>query len=92
MAPIQWAPAWLAVYFVSLTALDPLAAWLLLDRRRAGLYLAVFVLVTDALANGCASYCLPAGTSASKVAQAVLSCLAAGSLVVGSQARAWMRR
>jgi hypothetical protein len=50
--PYPWAPRWLGVYFVSLTALDPLAAWLLLGRRRADLDRAVFVLVTDVLANG----------------------------------------
>ncbi|WP_089297783.1 hypothetical protein [Actinoplanes regularis] len=41
--PYPWAPAWLAAYFTSLTVLDPLAAWLLLDQRRAGLHLAVWV-------------------------------------------------
>ena len=89
--PYPWAPIWLAVYFVSLTALDPLAALLLLDRRRAGLYLAAIVLVTDALANGYASYCLPVGTTASRAAQAVISCLALGSLLAAFLARPWMR-
>lgn len=88
--PYPWAPTWLAAYFVSLTVLDPLAAWLLLDRRRTGLYLAACVLVTDALANGYASYCLPVGTPASRVAQAVISCLAVGSLAVAYKARPWM--
>jgi hypothetical protein len=90
--PYPWAPMWLAVYFISLTALDPLAAWLLLDRRRAGLYLAGFVLVTDALANGYASYWLLIGSPASRVMQAVISGLAVGSLLVAPQVRPWMRR
>ena len=89
--PYPWAPVWLAVYFTALTVLDPLAAWLLLPRRRAGLYLAVFVLVTDALANGYASYDLPTGTLTSKAAQAVISGLAVGSLWVALQARPWTR-
>jgi hypothetical protein len=67
---------WVAVYFVSLTVLDPSAAWLLLDRRRAGLYLAAS---------------LPVGTTASRMAQAVISCLAPGSLVAASRVRPWMR-
>ncbi|GAB7049298.1 hypothetical protein [Catenuloplanes indicus] len=59
---------------------------------RAGLYLAAFVLVTDALANGYAGCCLPVGSPASRVAQAVISGLAAGSLLVAYRAAPWMRR
>lgn len=90
--PYPWVPGWLAAYFVSLTVLDPVAAWLLLERRRVGLYLAAFILVTDALANGYASYYLPMGAPASRVAQAVITGLAVGSLVVAYQARPRMRR
>jgi hypothetical protein len=88
--PYPWAPMWLAVYFVSLTALDPLAAWLLFCRRRAGLYFGALVLLTNALANGYASYCLPVGTTASRVGQALISCSALGSLLVAVQTRPWM--
>ena len=50
--PYPSVPGWLAVYFVCLTVLDPLAAALLLLRRRAGLMLGCAVLVIDAVANG----------------------------------------
>ncbi len=89
--PYPWAPTWLAVYFTSLTLWDPLAAVLLLTRRAAGLYLAAVVLVTDAAANGYATYCLPHGTTASRVAQAVIAGLAVGSLLLIRPARPWMR-
>ena len=45
-------PAWLAGYWVALTALDPAAAVLVTPRRRTGLVLAAVVPVTDAAANG----------------------------------------
>ena len=45
-------PAWLAGYWVALTALEPAAAVLVTLRRRTGLVLAAVVLVTDAAANG----------------------------------------
>jgi hypothetical protein len=57
--PYPWAPVWLATYFSSLTVLDPVAAVLLLSRRAIGLYLAVLVLTTDAIANWYATYRLP---------------------------------
>ncbi|MFI6759817.1 hypothetical protein ACIBF5_11850 [Micromonospora sp. NPDC050417] len=48
--PYPDAPTWLAVYFVSLTLLDPLAAGLLAARRAEGLFLGCAVLLTDAIA------------------------------------------
>jgi hypothetical protein len=90
--PYPWAPTWLTVYFTSLTVLDPLAALLLLARRSTGLYLAAFIFMTDASANWYASYCLPQGTVASRVAQAVICGLALGSLLIARQARPWMRQ
>ena len=56
--PYPWAPSWLAVYFVSLTFLDPLNAALLALRRRAGLTLGCIVLVTDPAGNAYATYAL----------------------------------
>ena len=50
-------PARLAIYFASLTLLDPLAASLLWYRRTIGLYLGILVLVTDVAANGYAVGC-----------------------------------
>lgn len=89
--PYPWAPVWLAAYFTLLTVLDPLAALLLLGRRPAGLYLAGFVLVTDASANWYAVYRLARGIPASKIAHAVICGLAVGSLLLARQARPWMR-
>ena len=88
--PYAWAPAWLAIYFTSLTVLDPLAATLLLRRRRSGLYLAASVLLTDAAANWYATYRLLPTTQVAQVAQAVISALAVGSLVVACYAYASM--
>ncbi|MFC0005218.1 hypothetical protein [Micromonospora siamensis] len=78
--PYPWAPGWLAAYFVSLTVLDPLAAALLLGRRRLGADLACLVLVTDAAANGWATYGLGGGGTAARVGQAVVTALALGAL------------
>ena len=90
--PYPWAPDWLAAYFASLTLLDPLAALLLLARRAAGLYLAVFVMVTDAGAIWYASYYLPHGTAATRLAQALISGLAIASLMIANYARPWTRQ
>ncbi|GGM54447.1 hypothetical protein ACFFX1_50960 [Dactylosporangium sucinum] len=79
--PYGWAPPWLAAYFVSLTLFDPLAAVLLLAARRAGVVLAATVLVTDAAANGWATYVLHTGGTTARVAQAVITLLAVGALV-----------
>jgi hypothetical protein len=86
-----WAPPWLAAYFVSLTLFDPLAAVLLWARRASGWYLAVLVLVTDAVANGYATYVLPMGSPAARVAQAVISVLALGALAATGHVRPWLR-
>ena len=45
-------PGWLRTYFIALVVLDPLAAFLVVLRRRSGVALAVAVLTTDAVANG----------------------------------------
>ncbi|MER7009682.1 hypothetical protein ABT297_42490 [Dactylosporangium sp. NPDC000555] len=90
--PYPWWPIWLAVYFTSLTLLDPLAAALLVARRAIGLYLAAFILVTDAAANWYATYCLPGGTAVARIAQAVISVLALVSLLLVRYARPWMSR
>jgi hypothetical protein len=89
--PYPWAPAWLAVYFTSLTVLNPLAALMLLTRRSMGLYLAAVILITDAGANWYAGHHLAQGAAASRVAQAVLCGLALASLLIAHRARPWMR-
>lgn len=89
--PYRWAPAWLAGYFASLTLLDPLAAGLLWRRRAAGVYLGTIILVTDAAANGYATYALPGATVTARAAQAVISLLAVAALAALAPARRWTR-
>ena len=88
--PYRWAPIWLAIYFTSLTLLDPLAALLLWARRAIGLYLAVLVLATDAAANGYAVYSLPGATATARIAQALVSVLALVALIMAPRVRRWM--
>ncbi|MEH3075668.1 MAG: hypothetical protein PGN11_03175 [Quadrisphaera sp.] len=80
--PYPGLPGWLRIYFISLTVLDPLSAVLLLRRCRAGVLLAVAVLVTDAVANGLANYAFDqtAGLTAGRLGQAVITLIAVGSL------------
>ena len=91
--PYPNVPRWLAVYFVSLTVLDPLAAVLLLLRRRVGLLLGCAVLVTDAAANGYANYVIvaSAGVTAGRVGQAVITVLALALLLVTPRLWPWLR-
>ena len=91
--PYPSAPGWLAVYFVSLTVLDPLAAALLLLRRRAGLILGCAVLVTDAAANGYANYAIDAsvGLTVGRVGHAVITLLALALLVATPRLWPWLR-
>jgi hypothetical protein len=91
--PYPSVPGWLAVYFFSLTVLDPLAAALLLLRRRAGLVLGCGVLVTDAVANGFANYAIDAsvGLTVGRVGHAVITLLALALLVALSRLWPWLR-
>lgn len=50
------APTWMNVYWTALTALDPLAAVLLLSARRWGLALGAAIIVTDVVINSYALY------------------------------------
>jgi hypothetical protein len=50
------APIWMNVYWTSLTFLDPFAAFLLLRARRAGLMLAVTIMLSDVAVNTYALY------------------------------------
>ncbi len=77
-------PGWLRTYFVTLTILDPLAAVLLAYRTRAGVALAVTVLLSDAVANGWANYVLDTagGVTVGRVGQAVITLLAIGACAV----------
>jgi hypothetical protein len=88
--PYQWAPSWLAIYFTSLTVLDPLAAFLLWARQTSGLCIGIAVLVTDAAANGYAVYFLPAAPATARVAQAVVSLLAVAAVITAPRVRRWM--
>lgn len=88
--PYLWAPAWLAIYFTSLTLADPLAAVLLWTRRASGLYLGGAILVTDALANGYATYALPGGGATARISQAVISLMAIAALASAPRVRPWL--
>lgn len=92
--PYPLAPGWLAAYFVSLTLLDPLAAVLLLQRRRAGLILGCAVLLTDAGANAYANYVLDPrpGITAGRVGQAVITLLALALCAAAPRLWPWLRR
>jgi len=92
--PYPLAPGWLAAYFVSLTLLDPLAAVLLLQRRRAGSILGCAVLLTDAGANAYANYVLDPrpGITAGRVGQAVINLLALTPFAAAPRLRPWLRR
>ena len=90
--PYRWAPAWLAIYFVSLTVLDFLAAWLLWARQTIGLYLGILILMTDAAANGYAVYGLSGATASARYAQAIISVLALAAVITAPRVRRWMLR
>jgi len=93
--PYPELPLWLRAYLGSLTALDPLAAVLLLRRRRSGVVLAVAVLVTDSAANALANFAFDqaGGVTAGRVGQAVITVLAVGGVAaVPALLRATSRR
>ena len=54
--PYRSAPLWMNVYWTALTFLDPLAAALLVVRRRVGLILAIAIMVSDVAINSYAAY------------------------------------
>lgn len=54
--PYRHAPTPMNVYWTSLTALDPLAAWLLFRRTRIGLLLTAGIIVSDVAVNSYAIY------------------------------------
>ena len=82
----------MAAYFASLTVLDPLAAVLLVLRRRARPLLAGAVLAADAAANGDANSALDTstGSTASRVGQAVITLLALALLAATPRLWPWM--
>ena len=54
--PYRSAPLWMNAYWTALTFLDPLAAALLVVRCRAGLTLALAIMVSDVAINSYAAY------------------------------------
>jgi hypothetical protein len=90
--PYRWAPTWLAIYFTSLTLLDPLAASLLWARRTIGLYVGILILVTDAAPNGYAVYGLSGATATARISQAIISLLALAAVTTAPRVRPWMQR
>lgn len=91
--PYPALPAWLTVYFVSLTVLDPLAAGLLAVRRAAGLVLGCGILVTDAAANAYANYVLDPseGVTPGRIGQAVVTVFAVALATLAPRVRPWLR-
>jgi len=90
--PYPWAPTWLAAFFASLTVLDPVAAALLWRRRTAGPYLAAFVFVTDAAANGYADSCVsPDVPATARASHAVITVMAVAVLAAVPFVRPWLR-
>ena len=85
-------PTWLALYFTSLTVLDPLAALLLALRRIEGLLLGCAILATDAAANGYANYVLDStpGVTAGRIGQSVITLLAVALIVVTPRVGPWL--
>lgn len=87
--PSPGLPRWLRVCFISLTVLDPLAAFLLLPRYRTGVVLAVLVLTTDAFASALANYAYDQapGVTAGRLGQEVITLLTLGSLAAAPSRR-----
>lgn len=90
--PYPGAPRAIAWFFVGLVVLDPLAAALLLHRRRVGLVVANAVLVLDAAANAVVNY--PphdpsAGVTAGRIGQAAITAIASALLI--ATPRLWRR-
>ncbi|MFD2762901.1 hypothetical protein [Micromonospora eburnea] len=92
VGPPASTPAWLSLYFLSLTVLDPLAALLLALRRVEGLVLGCVVLTTDALANGYANHVLDRaeGITAGRIGQAVIAVLAVALVVTAPRVAPWL--
>ena len=82
LTPYAYAPTWLGAYWSALLVLDPLAAYLLARARRAGVVLAVAILVSDAAANGYAVHALGLGGPLAPAGQALVSVLALAALVM----------
>jgi hypothetical protein len=92
--PYPAMPAWLAIYFVSLTILDAATAVLLSLRRFEGLALGSLVMVSDALANAYANYAVDhtAGVTPGRIGQATISVLAMAFLSALPWLARWFRK
>jgi hypothetical protein len=91
-SPSPSTPAWLMLYFTSLTVFDPLAALWLALRRIEGLLLGCAVLVSDAAANGYASYVLDTtpGITPGRIGQAVITGLAVALILAAPRVAPWL--
>ncbi len=85
-------PAWMALYWVSLTVLDPLAAVVLALRRRVGLGLSAGVLVSDAVVNGYAIHGLGVGVPWAWAGHLVVTALAVTTVVTWPVVSPWLLR
>lgn len=86
------APGPVAVYWVALAVLDPLAAVLLALRRRVGLGLGAAVLVSDAVVTAYAIHGLGLGGAWAWVGNAAVAVLAATVLVTWPVVSPWLLR
>lgn len=90
--PYPQAPEPIASFFVALVVANPLAAILILKRRRAGLALGVAILVLDAAANAVVNYppyVIEPGFTAGRIGQAIVS--AGALLAILFTLRLWRR-
>jgi len=85
-------PAPIGAYYLSLTALDPLAAVLLALRRRVGLGVGAAVLVSDAVVNGYAIYWLGTGVRWAWAGHLVVSLVAVTVVVTWPVVSPWLLR
>ena len=85
-------PVWMAVYYVSLGALDPLAAVVLALRRRVGLGLSAGVLLSDVVVNGYAIHALDLGGRWAWVGHLVVTALALTVVVTWPVVSPWLLR
>ncbi len=82
--PDYSAPLWLNAYWTALTFLDPLAVVLLLTRLRAGLLLAVTIMLSNVAINSYAAYVLNFGFGWSLQLQSLF-----GGFVLGAAGFLW---
>ncbi|MDV8025020.1 hypothetical protein [Rhodococcus sp. IEGM 1330] len=92
--PYPGVPTAIAWFFVALVVLDPLAAILIVRRRRVGLLIGATTLLLDAAANAVVNYPphdLTDGVTAGRVGQVVVTALAVLLVFVTPRLWRWYR-